>query len=142
MSTRRLAVCSTVAALYFWQSAFLSLAQTKNDPARELWAALKKALLADNGDEYFRTTVKNAEMTPLKGLVIAVLPNGEAKKAMVTMSDAETADITLILPQGKAKMEVKAGAEIEFTGVAVAFTKTPFMFTVDLIKVIQIVPRP
>lgn len=141
--TRRFTFKAGLGVLFFWSGGLLSVAQTKIDSPRELWAALKKALLADNGEEYFKSNVRNSELNPsLKGVVLTVLSNGESSKAILAMSDAKTAEVTLVILQGNAKFQLKAGTEIEFVSDGLEFTKTPFMLTLVLHKLLSTTPLP
>jgi hypothetical protein len=76
----------------------------------------------------------HCELPPLKGVVTTAAINEGVSKIVLAISDADIPEVTLIVHQGnvKLKTEPKAGSEIEFVGVAVEFTKDPFMLTFDV----------
>jgi hypothetical protein len=106
----------------------------QSDPARALWRAVKRALEAPDGEAYFELNVKGAQLLPLKGTLISALINDGVSKLTLGMTDPNTADVTLVVHTGERKIKSKPtpGASIEFEGIAIEFTKTPFMLTFDL----------
>jgi tetratricopeptide (TPR) repeat protein len=107
----------------------------KAHPSEALWASLKTALTAADGDKYFEM-LKGSEVPTLKGKVVKLEPAVKPKTIVLAMADktnnTTVADATLkfemALP-GK----VDVGTELTFEGVADSYTANPFMlvFTVD-----------
>ena len=53
-------------------------------------------------------------------------------KLVLGLTDPENPEVTLILHNGDAKVTGEKGAQIEFEGVAIDFTASPFMLTFDV----------
>jgi tetratricopeptide (TPR) repeat protein len=112
----------------------------KENPALALWMNIKQELTGANGDQYFSTTMKGADVPggaggiqKLKGKLISSKPAVRPKELMLAITDPNTAEVTLVLDAplpGKAE----PGTEIEFAGVPSAFTKDPFNVTFDVEK--------
>jgi len=105
----------------------------KSNPQLAMWMKIKGQLADQNGDQYFEGQLKNADLPPLKGTVIEGKPACRSKELIVGLSDATHAEVTLKLDSalsGKAE----PGNEIQFKGVPSAFTKDPFMLTMDAEK--------
>ena len=98
-----------------------------------LWIAVKKALVGAEGDTYFKESVKDSAVPPMKGKVLSHKPALKPKEIEVAVADATTPEITIIIAEG-GTLPGKAdpGTEIEFESVAKAFTKEPFMMTVEV----------
>ena len=113
----------------------------KTNPQLALWLNLKGQLLSPEGQTYFDSSMKGAAVPKLRGWIISAKPAVKSKELLVSMEGKDQpADVTLKLvgEDGKAlpltgKPEV--GTEIEFEGVADAFSKDPtFMVTFDVEK--------
>ncbi len=112
-----------------------AIAQRPGADARKLWAALKQALLADDGDEYFRTHLKDAVLSPLlRGFVVSIIAGAQRPKILVALSDRTTAEVTLLIEREATDSKVKAGDEVEFLSVGVGFVKSPFMLTAEVLE--------
>ncbi len=105
----------------------------KTNPQLALWIAVKKALVGAEGDTYFKDSVKDSAVPPMKGKVLSHKPAIKPKEIVVAVADATTPEITIIIAEG-GTLPGKAdpGTEIEFESVAKAFTKEPFMMTVEV----------
>lgn len=103
--------------------------KTKN-PQLALWMGIKKQLTDTNGDQYFDSTLKNADVPKLKGTLVDAMPACRSKELVVALSDATHGEATLKLDMALTG-KPKTGAEIQFKGVPSAFTKDPFMLTMD-----------
>jgi hypothetical protein len=68
-----------------------------------------------------------------KGKLISMTPATRPKELVLAVEKSETPDVTLKL-DGPLAGKMESGAEIEFEGVAAAFTKEPFMVTFDVEK--------
>ena len=105
----------------------------KTNPQLALWIAVKKALIDTGGEEYFKTSVKDAAVPPMKGKVLSMKPPTKPKEIVVAVADATTPEITIIIADGGTLPgSAEPGTEIEFEAVAKAFTKEPFMMTVEV----------
>jgi tetratricopeptide (TPR) repeat protein len=112
----------------------------KKNPSLALWMNLKQELTGPNGEQYFNTNMKGAEVPggaggieKFKGKLIAAKPAVHPKQLVLAMSDPNTADVTLNLDAplpGKAE----PGIDIEFAGVATSYSKEPFNVTFDVEK--------
>jgi hypothetical protein len=102
-------------------------------PEVVVWRNLKARLTAADGEAYFATEVKGAEIPGLKGNVIA---QADARTLALAMDDVEGGEATLRF-DAALKGSVAAGTVIEFIGVPQMFEKNPFrvVFQVDKTKV-------
>jgi hypothetical protein len=105
----------------------------KSNPALAIWLNVKSLLTADNGDQYFQSQMKGTEVQNLKGKLISQSPATRPKELVLGISDPNTPEVTLKL---SAPLPGKAdpGTEIEFSGVPVEFSKSPFMVTFEVEK--------
>ncbi|MGP0070465.1 MAG: tetratricopeptide repeat protein [Bryobacteraceae bacterium] len=107
----------------------------KAHPSEALWASLKMALTAPDGDKYWEM-MKGSMVPTLKGRVVKIEPALKPKTIVLAMEDktnnTTTADATLKFEMPLAG-KVDEGTELTFEGVADSFTGNPFMivFTVD-----------
>lgn len=104
-------------------------------PSEALWANLKTALTAPDGDKYFEM-MKGTKVPTLKGRVLKLEPAVKPKTIVLAMEDktnnTTTADATLKFEMPLAG-KVDEGTELTFEGVADSYTANPFMvvFTVE-----------
>jgi hypothetical protein len=113
------------------------------DPQVTLWTAIKTALQAADGDAYFESQIKNAVLPGganglhgLKGTVISSRPPDHPSEVVLAISDANTPEVTLkfLDKLGKAdhlRRAITPGTRVAFAGVAEAYTKNPFMLTLE-----------
>ena len=102
----------------------------EKNPQLALWMGIKKELTDTAGEEYFESTVKSADIPKLKGMLVDAKPSCRSKELTVALSDGTHAEVTLKLDMaltGKPKI----GGGFQFKGVPSAFTKDPFMLTMD-----------
>jgi tetratricopeptide (TPR) repeat protein len=107
----------------------------KSNPQLALWMKIKAALADTNGDDYFNNQLKGAAVPQLKGTLVDAKPACRSKELLIAvpLPDAQQplqAEITLKLDApltGKPELN----AEIQFEGVPSAFTKDPFMLSLD-----------
>ncbi len=110
----------------------------KQNPAMAMWMNLKKELTGANGGQYFESSLKNAHIPggaggvqKFRGTLISSKPPTAPKELVLGVVDPNTPDVTLVLEtpmRGKAD----AGTVLEFEGVVSAFSKEPFMLTLDV----------
>ncbi len=112
----------------------------KSNPGLALWMNLKEALTGADGQQYFDTNMKGADvpggaggLQALKGKLISSKPALHPKELVLSIGDGTTPDVTLHLD---APLPGKAdpGVAIEFSGQPASFTKEPFSITFDVEK--------
>jgi hypothetical protein len=106
-------------------------------PELALWMSVKKMLAAPDGETYF-ASMKDEEISGLKGVVVAGTPECNPKDITVAIPEPgqtgpPTPEITLKL-EAPIKGKPAAGQEIKFHGQASAFTRDPFMLTLNVDK--------
>jgi hypothetical protein len=106
----------------------------QDDPGRDLWIAIRRALTGPEGEEYFELNLKNALVPTLKGTLIKAEPSEDFGRLLLGMAGSTTPEVTLILTDGddqevKLQGKPKPGTTIAFEGVPSAFVKDPFMLT-------------
>ena len=110
----------------------------KSNPQLALWMKIKGQLADTNGDQYFNDQLKNSAVPQLRGTLVGAEPSCRPKELMVAvpLPDAKQplqAEITLKLDMpltGKPDLNT----EFHWEGVPSAFTKDPFMLTMDTEK--------
>jgi hypothetical protein len=125
----------------------------RDHPERALWINIRGALAAANGDEYFTSDLKDAAVPPLRGVLLEALPACRPNVLKVAVplpgeAAAPSAEIVLKLEKplaGKPELHT----EFRWEGVAVAFTKDPFLLTLDTepdkitgLSVVPCAPQP
>jgi tetratricopeptide (TPR) repeat protein len=107
----------------------------KSNPQLAMWMKIKGALADTNGDQYFESQLKNAGVPPLKGTLAGANPSCRPKELLIALPLPDApgtpiAEITLKLDKpltGKPELN----SEIRWEGVPSAFTRDPFMLTMD-----------
>lgn len=105
-------------------------------PEEALWKSIKEALNGPDGANYFNSSMKDAQLPPLKGKVVKLEPAMRPKTILIAMedgkSDATMADATLKFEEALPG-KVDEGTELSFEGVPESYTTSPFMvvFNVD-----------
>jgi hypothetical protein len=94
---------------------------------------VRKQLSDANGDQYFEGQLKNAAVPKLKGTLVEAKPACRSKELLVAISDAKNPEVTLKL-DAAVTGKPEPGTEIQWEGVPSAFTKEPFMLTMDTEK--------
>jgi len=105
----------------------------KTNPQLALWMGIKKQLADAGGEQYFEGTLKNAAVPKLKGTVIEGKPACRSKEVLVGLSDPSHAEVSLKLDTALTG-KPEAGTEIQWEGVPSAFSKDPFLLTMDTEK--------
>ena len=114
-------------------------------PQLALWLSIKSQLADTNGEKYFDDQLKGSGVPKLKGVVIDARPACRPKELVVAVPEPDQQGtpqsvITLKLvaddkPDALAgKPDTGATVEIQWEGVPSAFTKEPFMLTMDTEK--------
>jgi len=105
----------------------------KSNPQLAMWMKIKGQLADAGGEQYFESQLKSADLPPLKGTVVEGKPACRSKELIVALSDASHAEVTLKL-DSPLTGKPETGTEVQFKGVPSAFTKDPFMLTMDTEK--------
>lgn len=99
---------------------------TKNNPMIALWKRIKDELAGPNGQQYFDSSMKDAQIPQLRGWVVEQKP----KELLVAISDKTTPELTLQVDSTLPKVD--PGTEITWEGIGKSFTKEPFMVVMDV----------
>ena len=110
----------------------------QSNPQLALWMRIKGALADNNGTTYFENELKDSGVPPMKGTLLEGKPACKSKELLVAipLPDAQgnpVAEITLKLDTPLAG-KPETGTTIQWTGVPKAFTKDPFMLTMEVEK--------
>ena len=105
----------------------------KTNPQLALWMGIKSQLADQGGEQYFAGSLKDAQVPKLKGTVVEGKPACRSKELLVAISDATHPEVSLKLDAALTG-KPEAGAEIQWEGVPSAFTKDPFLLTMDTEK--------
>jgi hypothetical protein len=102
-----------------------------------LWPNIKRELLSKNGREYFESRVRDALLPWLVGTVLSAEPQQMPLVLVLGISDSHTPEVLLRLKnhQGKdaaLKASITVGSQVEFAGVPIMFSETPFMVTFNV----------
>jgi hypothetical protein len=115
----------------------------RDNPAMALWKTIKTGLTGDGADQFFEGSVKDAALPgkdpndsskdlKWKGKIVSMAPAIRPKTLVVAVENP-AGDVTLKFETAlPGKMDV--GTEIEFSGTAKAYTKDPFMLTLETEK--------
>ncbi len=110
-----------------------------SDPQFKLWYTIKQSLTGDQGDAFFNSNVKDAEIPggaegvkDFTGTVISIDPPDRPTKVVLGIEDPTKPDATLEFSQplpASALDKVKVGQKLDFSGVADSYNKDPYMLT-------------
>jgi tetratricopeptide (TPR) repeat protein len=114
-------------------------ARIASDPAFGLWYTIRQNLTGDQGDSFFDKTLKDA-MIPggaqgaqtFSGTVISLDLPDRPTKISVGVDDPTKPDATLEFSKplpDSALDKVKVGRKVEFSGVASAYAKAPYILS-------------
>jgi hypothetical protein len=107
----------------------------KDNPQLALWMKIKGALSDNNGEQYFDSQLKDTALPQLTGMLVEPKPECRPKELLVAVvlpdaSQPARAEITLKLDKAlSGKPELNT--EVRWEGVPSAFTREPFMLTMD-----------
>lgn len=108
----------------------------KSNPQLALWMKIKGALADTNGEQYFAGQLKDSQVPQLRGTLVEAKPACRPKELIVAVplpGNTPTPEITLKLDAaltGKPELN----QEFHWEGVPTAFSKDPFMLTMDTPK--------
>ncbi len=108
-------------------------------PELALWMNIKAALTDTNGEQYFKDSMKDAPIPKLKGTLVEAKPACRPKELLVAvpLPDAKPPYTTEIALKLDAPLPGKPDENLELSwtdGAPSAFTKDPFLLTVDVEK--------
>jgi hypothetical protein len=129
--TMKLAAPMLLSFCLFHQPLVSQDAVLKGDPPTILWREIKKALSGPNGREYFEQSVKDAVLPTLYGTLVSSTPADHPNKLLIAMADGSHPEVTLNL-KGRLEKPLPTMTPVKFNGVAIAFTKEPFMLNIDV----------
>jgi hypothetical protein len=108
------------------------------NPAMAVWKTVKTGLTGDTADQFFES-VKDAGFPSTDGSlkwkakIVSMKPPMRPKTLVVAIEKVE-GDVTLNVTDGPLAGNMQPGEEIQFHGVAKAYTKSPYMLTLDVTK--------
>lgn len=115
----------------------------EKNPQLALWMGIKSQLADTNGQQYFDGQLKDADVTgpngtkALKGVIVEGKPACRSRELLVAVPEpgqtAKTPEITIKL-DAPLSGKPTPGDTIEWDGVPKAFTKDPFMLTMETEK--------
>lgn len=115
----------------------------EKEPQLALWMNLKGQLSDTNGQQYFDGQLKDADVTgpngtkALKGVIVEAKPACRSKELLVAIPEpgqqAKTPEITIKL-DAPLTGKPAVGDTIEWDGVPKAFSRDPFMLTMETEK--------
>jgi hypothetical protein len=107
----------------------------RGNPQLALWMKIKGALSDSNGEQYFADQLKDSQVPQLRGVLIEAKPACHPKELTVGVPQPDSQqslqpEIRLVLDKPlSGQPEVKQ--EFHWEGVPTAFTKDPFLLTMD-----------
>jgi hypothetical protein len=108
------------------------------NPQLALWMRIKGALADTNGTTYFENELKDSGVPPMKGTLVDAKPACKSKELLVAipLPDQQGNPVAEITVKLDAPLTGKpeTGGTIQWTGVPKAFTKDPFMLTMEAEK--------
>ena len=110
----------------------------KSNPKLAMWMKIKGQLTDTNGEQYFDSTLKNSGVPQLRGILVEAKPACRPKELLVAVplpdqQSTSTAEITLKLDEPLGGKPA-TGGEVLWEGVPSAFSREPFMLTMDTEK--------
>jgi hypothetical protein len=111
------------------------------NPAMAIWKTVKTGLTSDTPDQFFES-VKDAgfpgkdssgQDMKWKAKIVSMKPALRPKTLVVAVEKVE-GDVTLNVSDGPLAGKMEPGEEIQFEGVAKAYTKDPYMLTLEVTK--------
>ena len=107
-------------------------------PQLAMWLGIKGQLAGNEGEQYFASSMKDAKIPKLKGTLVEAKPACRSKELLIAVPEPNqqgTAPTVITLKLDAALTgKPDTGIEIEWEGVPSAFTKDPFMLTMDTDK--------
>jgi len=142
-----MAKADPVAPADFKSKSTVDIAQEKADqeakenaanPAMAVWKTVKTGLTSDGSDQFFEGSAKTS-LLPGQGMkwkakIVSMKPANRPKTIIVSIERPE-GDVTLTLAEGSVLPgHMDPGEEIQFEGTVTAYTKDPYMLTLEVTK--------
>ena len=105
----------------------------KENPALALWIGIKEQLTAPDGAQYFSGSMRNTNVSGLRGYLISMSPAQRPTTLVLGLSDRRTREVTLRLDT-PFRYPAPHGTALRFEGVPQSFSKEPFMVTFDVLR--------
>lgn len=107
----------------------------KSNPQLALWMKIKGALADTDGEQYFTASLLGTEVPQLRGVLVSAKPTCRPKELLVAVPLPDTQqplqpEIALKLDKPLAG-KPDPNSEFHWVGAPTAFTKTPFLLTMD-----------
>jgi tetratricopeptide (TPR) repeat protein len=105
-------------------------------PQLAMWLGIKSQLAGAGGPQYFESSLKNAAVPKLKGMVVEGKPSCRSKELLVSVPEPNqqnAAPVITLKLDAPLTGKPEAG-EIQWEGVPSAFAADPFMLTMDTEK--------
>jgi len=107
----------------------------KNNPQLVLWMQIKTALTDSDGQQYFEDHLKDAAVPPLGGTLLEAKPACRSKELVIAVTPPAAGTVAapeIVLKLDKALTgKPELNTVIQFEGVPSAFSKEPFLLTMD-----------
>jgi tetratricopeptide (TPR) repeat protein len=111
----------------------------KANPTMAVWKTIKSGLTGDNPDQFFENTVKGTALPgsgKFKGKLISAKPELRPKELTLAIESPTVADCVIKLAEDQTPFvgKMEPGGDIEFEGTAIAYSKAPYMLTLEVEK--------
>jgi tetratricopeptide (TPR) repeat protein len=104
-------------------------------PQLALWKKIREALVREGGDEYFKSQLQGAGVPQLIGTLVEGRPACRPKELLIAVPSGDASDPKqgeiLIRLAGPLSGKPEPGTEVRWEGVPSAFSRTPFLLTMD-----------
>jgi hypothetical protein len=104
-------------------------------PQLALWKKIRDALAREGGEEYFKSQLEGAAVPQLLGTLVEARPACRPKELLVAVpmggAGAPLQPEILVKLAGPLAGKPEPGTEIRWEGVPSAFTRSPFLLTMD-----------
>jgi hypothetical protein len=108
----------------------------KNHPELALWMKIKDALSGSDGEHYFESELKGSAVPLLQGVLVGASPACRPRELRVAIrlpNGTQSPAAEIALKFAKPVMgKPEPGSELRWTGVATAFSKEPFLLTMEV----------
>ncbi len=106
---------------------------------KRMWQAIKVALSAPNGAEYFRLNLDSTEipggtdgLRRFKAVVLSSQPTVEPRVVLLAMTDEATVPEVMLQLKRPWQQPLPNGTEVEFSGIPRSFRLDPFLLAFDV----------
>jgi hypothetical protein len=103
----------------------------RKEPQLALWLSIKRQLAGPGGADYFESGLKGAQLPALRGTVLSTTWTESTSQFVLNLSGGSTPEVVLRVTGSTNPHPPERGSEIQFAGVPLAFTREPFMLTME-----------